>query len=173
VSSAKLLVGGFEEVENRLGEVVAPRHDAVHVVFLILHGAEQDGIGEVHHLGNAAAGGSEENALRLGGAIDDVVGRAEVLADQAGFVLVEGALQVAGEEAVHDVHAGSEREFGDAAENEGLVGGLLRVFAEEHDPAGVERGVDVVVAAMHIEGVLGEGARAHFEITMVEALPGA
>ena len=40
---------------------------------------------------------------------------------------------------------------------------MLRVFAEEHDPAGVERAVDVVVTAMHVEGVLGERARADFE----------
>jgi hypothetical protein len=132
-------------------------------VFLVLHRAEQDGVGEVHHLGNAAAGGSKQNALRLGGAVDDVVGRAEVLADQLRLVLVEGALQVRGEEAVHDVHAGGERELGHAAQDERLVGGLLRVLAEEHDPAGVERAIDVVVAAVDVEGVLGERARAHFE----------
>ena len=132
-------------------------------MFLVLDGAEEDGVGEVHHLGNAAAGGSKENALRFGGAVDDVFGRAEVLADQLGLVLVEGALEVRGEEAVHDVHARRERELGDAAQDEGLVGGLLRVFAEDHDPAGVERAVDVVVAAVHVEGVLGERARAHFK----------
>ncbi len=68
-----------------------------------------------------------------------------------------------GEEAVHDVHAGREGELGDAAEDEGLVGGLLGVFAEDHDPAGVERAVDVVVAAVDVEGVLGEGAGADFK----------
>ena len=47
--------------------------------------------------------------------------------------------------------------------DESLVGGLLRVFAEEHDPSGVERAVDVVVAAMDVERVLGERASAHFE----------
>ena len=135
----------------------------LHVVFLVLHRPEQDGVGEVHHLGNAAAGGSEENALRFGGAVDDVFGRAEVFADQLGLVLVEGALQVAGEEAIHDVHARREGKLGDAAQDEGLVGGLLRVLAEEHDPAGVERAIDVVVAAVDVEGVLGERAGADFE----------
>ena len=77
-------------------------------MFLVLHRAEQDGIGQVHHLGNAAARGSKENALRFGRAVDDVVGRAEVFADQLRLVLVEGALQVGGEEAVHDVHAGRQ-----------------------------------------------------------------
>ena len=78
-------------------------------------------------------------------------------------MLVEGALQVRGQKAVHDVHAGRQRQFGHAAQNQRLVGGLLRILAEEHDPAGVERAVDVVVAAMHIECVLGERARAHFQ----------
>ena len=73
----ELLVGVFEEMQDRLGEVVAPRHYALHVVFLVLHGAEQDGVGEVHHLGDAAARGAKERALRRGGAVDDVVGRAE------------------------------------------------------------------------------------------------
>ena len=159
---AEVLVGGLEEFENGLGEIISARDDALHVVFLILHGAKEDGIGEVHHLGNAAAGGSEEDALGIGGAIDDVFGRAKVFADQVRFMLVEGALKVAGQEAIHDVHAGGERKLGNAAKNEGLVGGLLRVFAEEHDPAGVERAINIVVTAMDVEGVLGEGARAHF-----------
>jgi hypothetical protein len=78
----KFFIGVFEELENRLGEVVAPRHDAIHVVFLILHRAKQDGIGQVHHLGHAAARGAKQCALRLGGAVDDVGRRTEVLADQ-------------------------------------------------------------------------------------------
>ena len=159
----ELLVGLFKKLQNRLGKVVAPRDHALHVVFLVLHRAEQDGIGQIHHLGHAAARGAEENALRLGGAVDDVVGRAEILADQLRLVLVEGALEVRGQEAVHDVHARRERELGHAAQDQRLVGGLLRVFAEEHDPAGVERAIDIVVAAVHVEGVLGERARAHFE----------
>src|SRR5208337_5233051 len=148
----KILVGGLEKIENRLGEVVAPRNHTVHVVFLVLHRAEKDGIGEVHHFGDAAARGSEENALRLGGAVDDVFGGAEVFADQLRLMLVEGALQVGSEEAVHDVHAGRERELGDAAQDKRLVGGLLRILAEEHDPAGVQSAVNIVVAAVHVEG---------------------
>ncbi len=46
---------------------------------------------------------------------------------------------------------------------ERLVGGLLRVLAEQDDPAGVERAVDVVVPAVHVERVLGERARGHFQ----------
>ena len=132
-------------------------------MFLVLHRPKQHGVGQVHHLGNAAARGSKQNALRLGGAVDDVFRRAEVFADQLGLVLVEGALEVGGEEAVHDVHARRERELGDAAQDQRLVGGLLRILAEDHDPAGVERAVDVVVAAVDVERVLGERARAHFQ----------
>jgi hypothetical protein len=132
-------------------------------VFLILHGAEKDGIGEVHHLGNAAAGRSKEDALSLGGAIDDVFGRAEVFANQVGFVLVECPLKMAGQKAVHDVHSGSERELGNSAKDKSLVGGLLRIFAEKHDPAGIKRAINIVVSAMHIESMLGEGARTYFK----------
>jgi hypothetical protein len=160
---AEVLVGGLQKIEDRLGKVVPARHHAVHVVFLVLDGPEEDGIGEVHHLGNAAAGGSEEGALRFGGAVDHIVGRAQVQADQLRFMFIEGALEVGGEEPVHDVHAGGQGEFRDAAEDEGLVGGLLGVLAEDHDPAGVEGAVDVVVSAVDVEGVLGEGASADLE----------
>ena len=102
---AEVLVGVFKELENRLGKVVAARHDALHVVFLVLHRTKQDRVGQVHHLGNAAARRSKQHALRFRRAVDDVIGRAEVFADQLRLVLVEGALQVRGEEAVHDVHA--------------------------------------------------------------------
>ena len=58
---------------------------------------------------------------------------------------------------------GVRRKLGDAAQDQRLVGGLLRVLAEEHDPAGVERAVNVVVSAVHVERVLGQRAGAHFE----------
>ena len=114
---AEVLVGVFQELKNRLGEVVAPGDDALHVVLLILHRAKQDGVGQVHHLGDAAPRGAEEDALCFRGAVNDVFGRAEILADQFGLVLIEGALQVGGQEPVHDVHAGGERELGDAAQD--------------------------------------------------------
>ena len=50
-----------------------------------------------------------------------------------------------------------------AAQNQRLVGGLLRVLAEEHDPAGIERTINIVVAAVHIQRVLGQRARAHLQ----------
>ncbi len=105
---AEVFIGIFKELQDRLGEVVSARDNAVHVVFLVLHGTKEDGVGEVHHLGNAAAGGSKEDALRFRRAVNDVFRGAEVFADQFRLMLVEGALKVAGEKAIHDVHAGRE-----------------------------------------------------------------
>jgi hypothetical protein len=78
-------------------------------------------------------------------------------------VLVEGALQVRGEESVLYVHSRSQTEFGYAPQNERLVGSLLRVFAEHDNPSGIERAVYVVVSAMDIQRVLGEGASANLQ----------
>ena len=78
----EVLVGRLEEVENRLDEVVAACDHALHVVLLVLHRAQQDGIGEVDHLRHAAARRAEELPLALGRTLDDVLGRAEVLANQ-------------------------------------------------------------------------------------------
>ena len=160
---AKVLVGILKELQNGLGEVVPPRHNAVHVVFLVLNRPQENGVGQVHHLGNAAAGGSKQDTLRLRGAVDHVFRRAQVLADQLRLVLVERALQVARQEPVHDVHAGRQAQLGHAAQDQCLVGSLLGVLAEQHDPARVESAIDVVVAAVDVEGVLGERARAHFK----------
>ena len=111
--------------------------------------------------------------LGLGGALDDVVGRRRELAEQLGLVPVERALEVRREEAVLDVHAGGEAEFRHAPEDQRLVGRLLCVLGEQDDPAHVERAVDVVVAAVDVEGVLRQGAGGTTSTTMVEALPGA
>ena len=58
---------------------------------------------------------------------------------------------------------GRQAQLGDAPQDQRLVGGLLGVLAEDDDPAGIERAVDVVVAAVHVERVLGQRARADFE----------
>ena len=160
---AELLVCSFEHFEDWLDEVIAPSHDALHVVFLILHRAEQQRIGEIDHRRNATALGPEERALRLGGRIDDVLRRAQVFANQVRLVLIEGALQVRGQEAVHDIHARRQAQLCHAAQDQGLVGGLLRVLAHDHDPAGIERAIDVVMAAMDVQRMLGQRAGAHFQ----------
>ena len=127
---AEILPGRLEEVEDRLDEVVAPGDDALHVVLLVLHGTEKHGIGQIDHLRHAAARRAEQLALALGRAVDDVVGRAEVLADQLRLVLVERPLEMRRQEAVHHVHAGRQAELGDPAQHERLVGGLLGVLAK-------------------------------------------
>ena len=58
---------------------------------------------------------------------------------------------------------GRQAELGDAPQDQRLVGGLLGVLAEDDDPAGVERAVDVVVPAVHVQRVLGERARGNLQ----------
>jgi hypothetical protein len=160
---SELLVRLPQEAQDRLGEVVPPGHDTLHVVFLVLHGPEQHRVGEVDHPRNPPSLRAEEGSLGLCGAVDEVVRRAQELADERGLVPVEGPLEVRGQEAVLDVHPGGQAQLGDASQDERLVGGLLRVLGEDDDPPGVERAVDVVVPAVHVEGVLGEGAGHHLE----------
>ena len=66
-----------QEVENGLDEIVATSSDAIHVVLLVLHRSDEGRIGQVDCLGDPSAGGTEQLALRLRGAINDVVRRAE------------------------------------------------------------------------------------------------
>ncbi len=51
----EVLIGCFQELEDRLGEVVATRDHALHVVLLVLHRAEEHGVREVDHLRHAPA----------------------------------------------------------------------------------------------------------------------
>ena len=159
----EVAIGVLEEIEDRLDEVVPAGDDALHVVLLVLHRAQQNRIGQVDHLRHAAAFQAEEDALALGWTIDDVFRRPEVLANQLRFVLIEGPLEMGREEAVHDVHAGGQTELGDPAENERLVGGLLGVFAEDDDPPCVEGAVHVVVPAVDVQGMLGQRPRRHLQ----------
>jgi hypothetical protein len=79
---AVVRVGGFEEAEDGLVEIVAARHDAVHVMFLVLHRAEQQRVLQVHHFRHAAAFRAEEFALRGRGAINHLIRRAKIFAEQ-------------------------------------------------------------------------------------------
>ncbi len=155
---SEIFVGSFQKGENRLREVVAARHNALHVMLLILHGTEKDGVRQVDHARHAPPLRAKQDALAFGRTIDHVVRRAQIFAHQFRLVLVEGALQMRGEESVLHVHSRSQAEFGHAPQNERLVGRLLRVFAEQNDPPGIERAIHVVVSAVDIQRVLGEGA---------------
>ncbi len=70
-------VGVLEEIENRFDEVVAPAHDALHVVLLVFDRTQEDRIGEIDHPRHAAPPRTEEDALTFRRAVDDVVGPAE------------------------------------------------------------------------------------------------
>ncbi|MCG3162480.1 MAG: hypothetical protein JMDDDDMK_03735 [Acidobacteria bacterium] len=157
------MVSLFQKIQNRFGEVIAPGDNALHVMLLVLNRTEQHRILQINHRRHAAAARAKESPLAFGRAINDVVGRAEELAYEFGLALVERALQMRGQEAVHHVHTGRQAEFGHATQDQRLVGGLLRVLAKDDDPTRVERAVNVIVAAMHIQGVFGQRARADFQ----------
>jgi hypothetical protein len=78
-------------------------------------------------------------------------------------VFVERSLEVGREEPVLDVHPRRQTQLGHAPQDEGLIGRLLRILAEDHDPAGVERAVDVVVPAVDVERVFGQRSRRDLE----------
>ena len=103
--------------------------------------------------------GPKRTRWHLGGAIDDVVRRAEKLPDQFRFVFIERPLQVRSQKTVLDVHSRRQAQFRHAPQNQRLVGGLLRILAEHDDPAGVECAVDVIVPAVHVKRVLGQRPR--------------
>ena len=160
---AELGVGVLKKFQDGLVEIIAACDHAVHVVFLVLDRAEQERIFQVHHFRHAPAMRAKEFALGGRGAVNFVIGSAKEFAEQIGFGRQVGALGMGGEHAVLDVHTRVERQFVDLAENDALVGCLLGVLGDDHRPASVERGVEIVVAAMDVEGVLGEGAGADFE----------
>ena len=154
--AAEFLVSLLEELQDRLDEVVAPGDHALHVVFLILHRPEEHRIRQVDHLRHATARRAKQRALRLGRTLDDVLRRTKKLPEKLGLMAVEGALEVRGQETVLDVHPRCEAEFVDLAQDQRLVGRLLGVLGEQDGPADVERPVDVVVPAMHVQRMLGE-----------------
>ena len=79
---AELPVRVLEELQDRLDKVVPPGDDALHVVLLVLDRAKEHGVRQVDHFRHAAAFRTEEHALTLRRAVDDVVGRAQVPADE-------------------------------------------------------------------------------------------
>ncbi len=159
--TTELLMRLHQILENRLDKIVPAGRHALHVVLLVLDRTQQHGIGQVVHLRHPPTRRTEQRTLRLGRTLDDVFWSPQKLSDEFRLVLVKGALQVRGQEPVLHVHAGSQALLGHPAQDERLVGGLLGVLAEHDDPTGVEHPVDVIVAAMHVERVLGQRSRAH------------
>ncbi len=67
------------------------------------------------------------------------------------------------EHAVLDIHTRVQCQFVHFAQDDALVGGLLGVFAHQHGPARIEGRIKIVVAAMDVQSVLGQGARADLQ----------
>ena len=149
-------VGVGEEPEDGLVEVVPAGDHTIHVVLLILNRAEQNRMLQVHHLRQAAAGRTEELLLCRCGAVDSVVGRAEEVAQQLRLGGEVGPFRVGGEHAILHVHARVQGQFADLPKDDGLIGCLLGVFGKKDAPAGVERGIDVIVTAVDVEGMFGQ-----------------
>ena len=160
---SEIFIGIFQERENWLGEIVSTRYYALHVMLLILHGAEKHGIRQVDHARHAPPFWAKQNALAFRRTIDDVVRSAQIFAHQFRFVLVESALKMRSEKSILHVHSGSQAEFGHAAQDERLIGRLLSIFSEQDDPPRVERTVDIVMPAMDIQRVLGKGASTYLQ----------
>ena len=90
-------------------------------------------------------------------------GVAEVVAEQLGLGQQRLAEHVARGEAVHGVGDRDQRERRGPVGDRGEVGRLLGVGAEQDGVAGLEQGVDVVVAGHDVEGVLGDDPGRHLE----------
>src|SRR4051812_32768840 len=67
------------------------------------------------------------------------------------------------EHPVLDVHSWIERKLVDPAQDNGLVASLLGVFGHQHRPTCVERCIEIIVAAMDVQGVLGKSAGTDFD----------
>ena len=160
---AEFRVRLLEKRQYRFREVVPAPRNTLHIVFLILDWAEQHGIRQVNHARNTAALGPEQDALALGRAVDQIVGCAEKQANEFRFVLIKRALEVRGQKTVLHVHSRRQAELGDTAQDQGLVGGLLRILCKDDDPAGIEGAINVVMAAVYIEGVFGQRPCHHFQ----------
>ena len=155
--------GLLDHRQDVLVEVVPACHDAVHVVFLVLDGPEQHRVLHVHHLRHPAAARTEQLPLGGGRAVDQILGGAEVFTQELRLRGEVHAFTVGCEHAVLDVHARIEREFVDPPQDDGLVGGLLGVLGHHHRPARVQGRVEIVMTAVHVERLFGQGAGADLE----------
>ncbi len=136
-------VGFHQEGKNGRGKIVASADHALHVMLLILHLPRKHRIGQIDHARHAPERGpKQEAALAFGGAIDHVIGRTQVFARISSDVMpIKCSLQMRGEKSVLDIHSGRQAQFCHTAEDQRLIGGLLRVLAKQNDPAGIQRAI--------------------------------
>ena len=79
---AELPIRVLEELQDRLDKVVPPGDDTLHVVLLVLDRAKEHGVRQVDHLRHAVAFRTEEDALTLRRAVDDLLGCAEEFSNE-------------------------------------------------------------------------------------------
>ena len=130
-------------------------------MLLVLNRPQQHRIGQVVHLRHTPTGRTEQRALRLSRTLDDVFWGPHELSDEFRLVAIEGPLEVRGQKPILYVHTGGQALLRHPTQDERLVRCLLGVLAEHDDPTGIENPVDIIVAAVHVERVLGQRACAH------------
>jgi hypothetical protein len=135
----------------------------LHVGILVLHRAGHHGNIHVPDRRHAATLGAEQHLLRRRRRVDQVVRLAEELRHQFALGQHRRLDQMGGEEAVLADDRGSQRQLGDLAPDQVEVGRLGRVLGHDLDEAGVIDAVVVVMAGMHVQRNLGDGAAAHVE----------
>ena len=102
---AELGVSILKEAKDRLVKIVSAGHNPVHVMFLILHWAEEDGGLQVHHFGNTAPLGPKQFGLGRRRRVNHVIRRSEKLTKQICLWRVIGALGVGGQHAILNIHS--------------------------------------------------------------------
>ncbi|GAB4120614.1 MAG: hypothetical protein Fur0026_11900 [Sideroxydans sp.] len=117
----------------------------------------------IPQLRDAAAGVAVEDALRRGGGGDDVVRMAEEFIHQLPLRHQHRFDQMGGQETVLRHHCRGQRQLGGPARDQVEVGRLLRVLCHHLDEAGVVGAVVIVMRAMHVERILGDGAATEIE----------
>ena len=145
-------------------EVERPlRRHALRIAVLVLHHAEHRRVVEVERLRDAAPLVAEHQPLRRRGRFD-LVGRiAEVFLDERALGKPQRLDDMTREEPVLGDDPRVQRELGDAVGDEIEVGHFLHVLGEQLKESGVVHGVIVVMAGVHVEGMLGDRPRGHVE----------
>jgi hypothetical protein len=152
-----------EQFRDVVEEIGALGRRGLHVGVLV-------GDGAGHHRGihvpdgrHAAALGTVDDFLGWRGGIDQVVRAAQEFGHQFLLRHQHRLDQVGGEEAVHGDDGRGQRQLGGLAADQVQVGGFLGALGEHLDETGIVHAVVVVVAAVHVQGGLGDGAAAQVE----------
>ena len=135
------------------------RRHALHVRVLVLHRAQQGRVIQVEHLRDSSPGLAEGQHLPRGRRLDDVRRVSEIFLDEIPLGETHRLDHVAREEPVLRHEARIEAQLGDPVRDQRQVCGALYVLGEQLEEPGVVHGVVVVMTRVHVERVLGHGAR--------------